>query len=182
MTAERLRETQVDRSFETFIAHAAAFVPEGTLAGAKQAGPLGFFPNNDVWATRITGDGVVLIGDAAGAVDPSWGIGTSLVFRDVRELRDLLLGERDWSAATAEFAQRRWRYYEAIRAYDRWMNQIFAEEGPEADRRREVHARAREHDPTLGGFALIEVEGPDGLVPDEAARRHFFGEDLVAAE
>jgi 2-polyprenyl-6-methoxyphenol hydroxylase-like FAD-dependent oxidoreductase len=182
MTAERLRETQVDRSFETFIAHAAAFVPEGTLAGAKQAGPLGFFPNNDAWATRIAGDGVVLIGDAAGAVDPSWGIGTSLVFRDVRELRDLLVGEQDWSAATAEFAQRRWRYYEVIRAYDRWMNQIFAEEGPEADRRRENHFRARELDPTLGGFALIEPLGPDGLVPDESARRHFFGEDRAAAD
>jgi 2-polyprenyl-6-methoxyphenol hydroxylase-like FAD-dependent oxidoreductase len=179
MTAERLRETHVDRSFASFLAYTTAFVPEGTLAGAQQAGPLGFFPNNDVWATRIAGDGVVLVGDAAGAVDPSWGIGTSLVFRDVRELRDLLLAGRDWALATAEFARRRWQYYEVVRAYDRWMNQIFAEEGPEADHRRERHALAREHDPTLGGFALLEAQGPDGLVPDESARCHFFGEDLA---
>jgi 2-polyprenyl-6-methoxyphenol hydroxylase-like FAD-dependent oxidoreductase len=179
MTAERLRETHVDRSFDAFLAYAAAFVPEGTLTGARQAGPLGFFPNNDVWATRIAGEGVVLVGDAAGAVDPSWGIGTALVFRDVRELRDLLLVERDWALATAEFARRRWQYYEVVRAYDRWMNQIFAEEGPEADHRRERHALAREHDSTLGGFALLEAHGPDGLVPDESARGHFFGEDLV---
>jgi 2-polyprenyl-6-methoxyphenol hydroxylase-like FAD-dependent oxidoreductase len=179
MTAERLRETHVDRSFDAFLAYAAAFVPEGALTGVRQAGPLGFFPNNDVWATRIAGEGVVLVGDAAGAVDPSWGIGTALVFRDVRELRDLLLVERDWALATAEFARRRWQYYEVVRAYDRWMNQIFAEEGPEADHRRERHALAREHDSTLGGFALLEAHGPDGLVPDESARGHFFGEDLV---
>ncbi|MFN8590990.1 MAG: NAD(P)/FAD-dependent oxidoreductase [Thermomicrobiales bacterium] len=179
MTADRIRETQVDRSFASFLAHATAFMPEGTLTGAQQAGPLGFFPNNDVWATRIAGEGVVLVGDAAGAVDPSYGIGTSLVFRDVRELRDLLLSERDWAQATAEFARRRWQYYEVVRAYDRWMNQIVAEEGPEADLRRERHARARELDPTLGGFALVEAQGPDGLVPDEAARCHFFGEDVA---
>lgn len=179
MTAERIRETQVDRSFESFLDYATAYMPEGTLTGAQQAGPLGFFPNNDVWATRIAGDGVVLVGDAAGAVDPSYGIGTSLVYRDARELRDLLLTERDWDLAIAEFARRRWQYYEVVRAYDRWMNRIVAEEGPEADRRRERHALAREHDPTLGGFALIEPLGPDGLVPDEAARRHFFGEDLA---
>lgn len=179
MAAERLRETQIDRSFEAFLAFAAAFVPDGTLAGAQQAGPLGFFPNNDVWATRIAGDRVVLVGDAAGAVDPSYGIGTSLVFRDARALHDLLLAERDWDLVIAEFARRRWQYYEVVRAYDRWMNQIVAEEGPEADQRRERHALAREHDPTLGGFALLEALGPDGLVPDEAARRHFFGEDMV---
>jgi hypothetical protein len=50
--------------------------------------------------------------------------------------------------------------------------------GLEADNRRERHARAREIDPTLGGFALLEEIGPDGLIADEAARRHFFGEDL----
>jgi menaquinone-9 beta-reductase len=176
-SAERLRETGIDRSFAAFVAYAAAFMPEGALDGAEQAGPIGFFPNSNVWASRIAGDGVVLIGDAAGAADPSGGLGTSLLFRDVRELRDLLLSERDWPAAIAEFAVRRGRYYEVIRAYDRWMGQLFAEEGEEADRRRAGHARAREHDPTLGGFGLIEAQGPDGLVADDSARRVYFGED-----
>jgi hypothetical protein len=31
----------------------------------------------------------------------------------------------------------------------------------------------------LGGYALLEEDGPDGLVPDEAARRHYYGEDLA---
>jgi menaquinone-9 beta-reductase len=176
-SAERLRETGIDRSFAAFVAYAAAFMPEGALDGAERAGPIGFFPNSNVWASRIAGDGVVLIGDAAGAADPSGGLGTSLLFRDVRELRDLLLSERDWPAAIVEFAVRRGRYYEVIRAYDRWMGQLFAEEGEEADRRRAGHARAREHDPTLGGFGLIEAQGPDGLIADDSARRVYFGED-----
>ena len=182
MSAERLRESGIDRSFAAFVAYAAAFMPEGALAGAQQAGPIGFFPNSNVWASRIAGDGVVLIGDAAGAADPSGGLGTSLLFRDVRELRDLLLSEREWAAAIAEFAVRRWRYYEVVRAYDRWMGQLFAEEGAEADRRRAGHARAREHDPTLGGFGLIEAQGPDGLVADDTARRLYFGEDWAGSD
>lgn len=181
MSAERLRKTGVDRSFAAFVAYAAAFMPEGALAGAQQAGPIGFFPNSNVWASRIAGDGVVLVGDAAGAADPSGGLGTSLLFRDVRELRDLLLGERDWSAAIAEFAVRRQRYYAVVREYDRWMCRLFAEEGAEADRRREAHLRAREQDPTLGGYGLIEAQGPDGLAADEAGRRRFFGENGVAS-
>ena len=64
-----------------------------------------------------------------------------------------------------------------VRAYDRWMGQLFAEEGAEADRRRAGHARAREHDPTLGGFGLIKAQCPDGLVADDRARRLYFGED-----
>jgi 2-polyprenyl-6-methoxyphenol hydroxylase-like FAD-dependent oxidoreductase len=181
MSAERLRESGVDRSFAAFVSYAAAFMPEGALAGAQQAGPIGFFPNSNVWASRIAGDGVVLIGDAAGAADPSGGLGTSLLFRDVRELRDLLLSERDWAAAVAEFALRRGRYYEVVRAYDRWMGQLFAEEGAEADRRRAGHVRAREHDPTLGGFGLIEAQGPDGLVADDRARRVYFGDDWAGS-
>ncbi len=182
MGAGRLRETGVDRSFQAFVRDAATLMPDGALEGVQQAGPIGFFPNSNVWASQIAGNGVVLIGDAAGSADPSSGLGTSLLFRDVRELRDVLLTEQDWTAATAEFAARRERYYEPVRAYDRWMGQLFAEEGELADQRRVNHFRAREQDPTLGGFGLIEAVGPDGLVADERARRVYFGEDLAAAD
>ena len=64
------------------------------------------------------------------------------------------------------------------RAGDRWNN-IFFETSEEARRMHEGHERARQHDPALGGFAMLEKCGPDGLVADEAARRHYFGEDLV---
>jgi menaquinone-9 beta-reductase len=182
LSANRLRETTIDRSFDAFITYAAEMMPEGALAGVQQVGPIGFFPKSNVWASRIAGEQVVLIGDAAGAADPSGGLGTSLLFRDVRELCGLLLAEHNWSKAIAEFALRRHQYYDVVREYDRWMCLLTADEGEPADRRREQHARAKELNPTLGGFMLIEAQGPDGLTANEAARRMFFGEDLVRSD
>jgi len=53
------------------------------------------------------------------------------------------------------------------------------EGGPDGDRRREGHEQAKAADLALGGYALIEARGPGGLATDEAARRHYFGEDLA---
>ena len=176
MTAERVRETGVGREVDSFVAFAAGFMPEGSMDNARQAGPLGFFPNSCTWPSHVAGGNLVLVGDAAGALDPSQGLGTSLLFRDVREISELLIGEGDWARATQEFATRRQAYYAVLRAYDLWCAVLEAEEGPEADRRRELHGAARKVDPTLGGFATLEAVGPDGLIPDETARRTYFGE------
>jgi menaquinone-9 beta-reductase len=176
LAADRVRETGVGRTVDAFAAFAAKFMPEGTLDGARQAGPMGFFPNSCTWSSRIALGHAVLVGDAAGALDPTQGLGTSLLFRDVRALSELLTTDRDWERATREFARQRQAYYDVLRAYDRWCALLDAEEGPEADRRRKLNAAAREKDPTLGGFATLEARGPDGLVPDEEARRIYFGE------
>ena len=176
LTADRVRETGVRRTADAFVAFAAESMPEGTLDDARQAGPMGFFPNSCTWSSRIALGHMVLVGDAAGALDPTQGLGTSLLFRDVRALSELLMADGDWDRATSEFARQRQAYYEVLRAYDRWCALLDAEEGPEADRRRELNAAAREADPTLGGFATLEACGPDGLVPDDEARRIYFGE------
>ena len=125
MNAERLRETGVDRSFAALVAFAAAHTPQGALQNVEQQGPIGFFPNNDIWASRIAGNDVVLIGDAAGAPDPTQGHGTSLLFHDVRTLSELLLSESNWETATEEFADRRRRAFAVIREVDRWHNVFF---------------------------------------------------------
>ena len=176
LAAYQVRETGVARGADAFVAFAATYMPEGTLDQARQAGPIGFFPNSCAWSSRIALGHRVLVGDAAGSLDPTQGLGTSLLFRDVRTLSELLMSDGDWERATSEFARRRQAYYEVLRAYDLWCALLDAEEGPEADRRRELNAAAREADPTLGGFATLEACGPDGLVPDDAARRIFFGE------
>jgi 2-polyprenyl-6-methoxyphenol hydroxylase-like FAD-dependent oxidoreductase len=54
-----------------------------------------------------------------------------------------------------------------------WLTMLMIDRGPEADRRRERAARAWELDPTIRAY------GAGGLVADDAARRHFFGEDLA---
>jgi 2-polyprenyl-6-methoxyphenol hydroxylase-like FAD-dependent oxidoreductase len=174
--SERLHELGIDRSFDALVAVAARAMPEGALEAARCEGPIGFFANNNIWASRIAGDDFVLIGDAAGAADPSQGLGTSLLFRDVRELSELLLANQNWRSAIVEFAIRRRRYYEVILGYDRWMCEILFGKGEAADRAREGHMRAEQDDPSFGGFGLIEARGPDGLLADEAARRIFFGE------
>jgi menaquinone-9 beta-reductase len=177
--AERLRALGVERSFEAVVAVAARAMPDGALDAARLEGPIGFFANNDIWASRLVGDGIVLIGDAAGSADPSYGLGTCLLFRDVRELSELLLADRDWKSAIGEFAVRRRRYYEVVRERDRWTTELVFGQGEAADRAREGNKRAQQDDPTLGGFADLEARGPDGLVADEAARRMYFGESLA---
>jgi 2-polyprenyl-6-methoxyphenol hydroxylase-like FAD-dependent oxidoreductase len=180
MTAERLRETGVGHSFASIVAFASTFMPEESLVDVEQTGPIGFFANSNTWASRITGNDVVLAGDAAGAPDPTFGHGTALLFHDVRTLSELLMAERDWRTACAAYAERRGQYYAVIRASDHWKNMLNRGQGAEADRLREGHRRAKELDPTLGGFALLEARGPDGLVADEAAHRIFFGDAAVA--
>ncbi len=176
--AEVLRAHGVDRSFDALIAVAAGAMPEGSLDDVRPEGPIGFFANSDIWPSRIAGNGIVLIGDAAGSVDPTQGHGTSMLFHDVRELSELLLAERDWTAAIAEFEVRRRRYYDVIHQYDRWVSMYNYGIGDAADRAREGHKRAKQQDPSLGGFGAIEGRGPDGLVADETARRIYFGETI----
>jgi 2-polyprenyl-6-methoxyphenol hydroxylase-like FAD-dependent oxidoreductase len=175
--ADRLRALGVERSFEALLSVAAGAMPAGALDSARLEGPIGFFANSDMWASRLASDDMVLIGDAAGSADPSFGHGTCLLFRDVRELSELLLADRDWTPAIGEFSVRRSRYYDVIHARDRWLSQLAHGKGELADRAREGNKRAEEEDPTLGGFNDVEARGPDGLVADEATRRRFFGED-----
>jgi 2-polyprenyl-6-methoxyphenol hydroxylase-like FAD-dependent oxidoreductase len=179
MPYERLRASRADRSFDALVAVAAEYMPDGALGGVRQEGPIGFFSNADTWATQIAGNDVVLIGDAAGSVDPTQGLGTSLLFRDVRELSDLLLCDDDWPAVIREYAERRRRYFAVLRQYDLWRNIIDMDASEAADRLREGNKAAAEADPALGGFALIEARGPDGLVADASAHAAYFGKTLV---
>jgi 2-polyprenyl-6-methoxyphenol hydroxylase-like FAD-dependent oxidoreductase len=164
---------------QEYVNQCASVLPQGMLGDATPVGPVAFFPNNDIWSSRLSAGRVVLIGDAAGANDPSLGQGLSLVFRDVRTLRDLLLTEHDWPHAVRSFTEQRRAYFDVLRQHAKWIGQLTIDTGPKAEARRARVACAREQDPTAGGFAMIFSRGPDGLVADEAARRHFFGEDLT---
>lgn len=179
MPAAQVQATDAARSFSAFIAHVEARMPLDVLSDVRQAGPLGFFSNSNTWASQVAGNGVVLIGDAAGAAEPSQGQGTSLLFHDVRHLSELLRAETKWERAITQFAAQRQSTYEVIRQYDHWHH-VFYDQSAEAARLRDGFERAIAADPELGGFGLLERRGPDGLVADAAARRHYFGEDLPA--
>lgn len=165
---------------DTVVTAASRFFPDGALDGWTAQGPTGFFPNADIVSSLISGPQAVLIGDAAGANDPSLGHGMALTFRDVRELSELLLNEANWDGVPAEFASRRAEYFEVLREHAKWTAMINTESGPDADAARARVARARQLDPSAGGFAALFAMGPDRLVPNEAARRHFLGLDLAS--
>ncbi|HEV2067273.1 MAG TPA: NAD(P)/FAD-dependent oxidoreductase, partial [Thermomicrobiales bacterium] len=163
------------------MARVAESLPEGTVGAWESIGPVGFFPNANIVVERPDMTDVVLIGDAAGANDPCQGHGVSLTFHDVRVLRDLFESGMDWAGIPAAFNTERDRYFDVLRQHARWSERVATETGPEIDMIRDQISRARELDPTAGGFAAIFATGPDRLVADDAARRHFLGEDLPVA-
>lgn len=173
-----LQNSGLARSFDRLLDYVRDWFSPEILADARQIGPLGFFPNSNTWASKTVAPGLALIGDVAGTGDPSGGHGTSLVFRDVRVLSDLLLSSNDWDLALRQYATERAAYFAVLHARDTWYGQVAAERGPDGELRRARQAKARELDPTLGGFGAIEFFGPDGLTPDEVHRQIYFGENI----
>ena len=60
------------------------------LASSNPIGPLATFPGDDTWTPEPFGEGVVLIGDAAGYNSPIIGQGLSIALRDARLVRDAI--------------------------------------------------------------------------------------------
>ncbi len=161
------RQNFIDRSV-------AVGAPAAWFDGAAAIGPLASFDRPDRWVDRPYRDGVVLVGDAAAASDPSFGCGLSLALRDARTLRDRLATEPDWAVAAAAYAQEHDAYFQSLYRIHEWVRELWFGVGEAAQ---QLRARA---------FPLIAEDAtriPDfiGLGPDapsdEAARRRFFAED-----
>lgn len=160
---------------ERFIAESIrGGAPPEYYQGARAAGPLASFISADHWIDNPYTRGVALVGDAAGASDPIWGLGLSITLRDARVLTDLLRTNPDWDAACREYARAHDEYFGILHAVHRSMRELFVDPGPEADARRMKALPLIAQHPTRvpnQGFA-----GPDTPF-DEAARRRLFGED-----
>ena len=150
--------------------------PATWFAGGAPAGPLAMFYNIRNWVDHPSRPGVVLVGDAAGTSNPSFGCGLALTLRDVRVLTDQLLANADWDEAIIAYAHERADYYNRLRCKEEWLTQLFFALGPAANQRRArvapLHRREPEREIDIIGL------GPDGRC-DEAARIRFFGEDLL---
>jgi 2-polyprenyl-6-methoxyphenol hydroxylase-like FAD-dependent oxidoreductase len=147
--------------------------PADVYENVTVEGPLGTFDANDSWVDQPYRDGVVLVGDAAGVSDPTWGQGMSLAFRDVRTLRDALISTDDWDAAGRAYAEQHDHYFHATIDVESWMQAVFLDPGPEADARRARALPLIAADPMRipdHGFS-----GPD-LPCDDLVRQRFFGE------
>lgn len=137
---------------------------------ARRIGPLASFNAADHWVDHPHREGVVLIGDAAAANDPSFGAGLSLTLRDVRVLRDFLTSSANWPAAAHAYAED--RYYGLLHRQHDWAREIFFDVGPAADAKRAIALPRLAEDPSRRPDVL--ALGPDAP-SDEFARRRFFG-------
>jgi menaquinone-9 beta-reductase len=141
---------------------------------AQSIGPLATFNAADHWVDQPYRDGIVLIGEAAAAIDPTFGSGISLTLRDVRTLRDCLIKLNDWKLAARSYAEAHDRNYASLHRQHNWMRELYDAVGPAADALRAralaKHAEDPSRRPDFIGL------GPDAR-SDEQARRRFFGLD-----
>jgi len=158
-------------------------IPESeAFRAAKPAGPCRTYPNQDTWIDVPLADGVVLVGDAAGHNDPITGQGLSISLRDVRVVRDLLLGApRLASAALAPFAEERRERMRRLRFAAAVQARLTVEfDAAARARRADLLARA-EKEPELALAVLSALAGPEAL-PAEAFTQQvalrIFGAEL----
>jgi 2-polyprenyl-6-methoxyphenol hydroxylase-like FAD-dependent oxidoreductase len=132
------------------------------LAAGTPIGPCATFGGEDTWTNSPVGEGVVLIGDAAGHNNPIIGQGLSLALRDARVLSELLLAAPDWSPEqltpyAAERAERlrRLRFTAALHAA------IYTCFGwPGAERRLRLFARLQNPKDPAQMFVAPPLIGP----------------------
>jgi 2-polyprenyl-6-methoxyphenol hydroxylase-like FAD-dependent oxidoreductase len=141
---------------------------------ATPAGPCATYPMHDTWTDRPLGEGLALIGDAAGYSDPHIGQGLSIALRDVRMLSDLLLTGDDWSpGALRPYAEEREERMRRLRFCNAVATTLRGEFGPEArERRRRAQARMQA-DPALALWRRGALAGLD-TVPAAAFDEHVY--------
>lgn len=176
---EAARTFAGEHRVQAFIEACAATLPVGALTHTQPQGPLAFFPNNHIGTSRIHGPRAVAIGDAAGAGDPSQGHGMSLVWRDVRVLRDVLQAF-PLEEVPAEFSRQRRRYEHVLRTHAAWVAPLTTGTTELAFALQSQVEHAREADRSALGYAGIFANGPDFLPTDDASRAIFFGEHLTS--
>jgi len=152
----------------------ATNVPSDWFDGVSVVGPLAEFEGADHWVSSPSKPGLALIGDAAGATDPSWGCGLSKTLVDAETLANQLAESDDWNAALRRYAAIHDDYFGKLHDILSWWTMLVWTGGPEADARRARVFPRMQQDPT--GFPDPAGQGPFGPC-DERARRLLLGEE-----
>jgi 2-polyprenyl-6-methoxyphenol hydroxylase-like FAD-dependent oxidoreductase len=147
-------------------------MPAGWFDGARQRGLLASFNTSSSWVDHPARDGLVLIGDAAGVSDPTYGSGLALALRDARRLRDELLAEADWTIAADRYAVAHDRDFSALKRITDWLTDVNFSAGPEADAVRARLWPLWAAEPSR----VPDLHGAGPAAPtDEQARSRFYG-------
>jgi 2-polyprenyl-6-methoxyphenol hydroxylase-like FAD-dependent oxidoreductase len=146
-----------------------ACCPRATaIAGARAAGPLMSFLNNETWADTPFVEGAVLVGDAAGWTDPLSGCGLSSAYRDARVVSEILLASDDWSpAALAPYAAERSERLRRLRYVSNIETALQCEFDERGRTRRRQFQQRSQTDPTVLSHILANLCGPESQ-PSEA--------------
>jgi len=152
----------------------ATNVPSAWFDGVRVVGPLAEFEGADHWVPSPGKPGLALIGDAAGATDPSWGCGLSKTLVDVETLATELAATDDWDAAVKRYAASHDDYFGKLHDILAWSTALIWSGGPDADARRARVLPRMQQDPT--GFPDPAGQGPFGPC-DDRARRLILGEE-----
>ncbi|HLW71461.1 MAG TPA: hypothetical protein VKS22_12665 [Candidatus Binataceae bacterium] len=130
-------------------------MPAELYIGARTAGPLASFDMTEPWVDHPYQDGVALLGDAAGASDPTWGQGLSLTLRGARALAEN--ESDDWNSAAHSYASAHDEFFTTARIVMQWHYDLFFARGEEADQRR--------------GRALPRLMSAPDRLPDHSLER-----------
>jgi 2-polyprenyl-6-methoxyphenol hydroxylase-like FAD-dependent oxidoreductase len=144
------------------------------IASAKPAGPCAAYPMNDTWMDCPVGEGLALVGDAAGYSDPHFGQGLSVA----RMVSELLLASNDWSPRALEpYVEERAERMRRLRFSTAMLVTLRGEFTPEA---RERRCRARQRmraNPELALWFRAGAVGPDAVPAsafDDRVRERLF--------
>ena len=151
-------------------------------AAGTAAGPCGTFSAEDLWPESPVADGLVLVGDAAGYLNPLIGQGLASAFTDVRVVADLLVGSTDWSpAALAPYVEERRERFARFCAIGRLYAAVFADFRDGAPERRRVVAERLQEEPMLTLAFAAMFAGPESLPGGTdfvlRAHRRLIGDD-----
>lgn len=152
----------------------ATNVPSSWFDGVTAVGPLAEFEGADHWVPSPSRPGLALIGDAAGATDPSWGCGLAKTLVDVEALATQLAATDDWDAALQRYGAMHDDYFGKLHDMLSWWTTLVWEGGPAADARRARVFPRMHQDRT--GFPDPSGQGPFGP-SDDRARRLVLGEE-----
>jgi 2-polyprenyl-6-methoxyphenol hydroxylase-like FAD-dependent oxidoreductase len=164
---ERRRFTGADGVERFLAAWATPYLPFGSvIAGGRQDGPCATFPLSSAFVDEPVEEGLVLVGDAAGWVDPLIGQGLSMAMRDVRLITEALLEHPTWAPATfAGYVEDRRRRLEILALNATVQQRLDVDFSPDfADRRLEVVGAVWE-DEVFGSLLFAQIAGPETVHP-----------------
>lgn len=132
------------------------------IAAGRQEGPCGTFPLNSASVDDPVREGLVLIGDAAGWIDPLIGQGLSMAMRDVRSVAEVLLGGADRSpSAFATYVEERRERLAILALRGRIGQRLEVDFSTSFSPRRVAVAETLFEDDVFGPLISTQLRGPD---------------------